>query len=301
MASKAAPEQRGITIDITPSAEAGEALTLRQQAGALVVIDRDSHANALEFIRGAKQLQRKIEEHWSRITRSVDDLKKNLLTLKRQDLAPVEDAIKSATAVALSYETIERERVRVEEERVRREAEATARVKREKEQRELEQAALKAEAGSKDLSEREQTFVDFYVRGSSAEKAAGLAGYKDPAGQATRLLATPKIVKAIAATRTAAEIRTQAAAKREAPLDVAPTQKVESQLGKAAGVRTTTNYSAAVDDLTKFRALYMAGKLPIEAAIPDPVYLNGQAVALKDTFEAAFPGCRLVKKTGIAG
>ena len=87
------PARPAVQLDIQPSPDAGEAITLRQQATQIVIVDKASHTRALEFTRGAKQLKRKIEDHWMRITRNVDDLKRNLLDLKRADLEPVEAAL----------------------------------------------------------------------------------------------------------------------------------------------------------------------------------------------------------------
>lgn len=302
MATKAPEKSKSIAIDISPSVEAGEALTLRQQATALVVTNKATHTNALEFIRGAKQLKRKIETHWSNITRSVDDLKKNLLTLKRQDLEPVDEAIAQAERVSLGYEQAENARAQAEADRNRIAAEEKAARERAAELDRLEQQALKAEAGSSDLSPRERVFVTHFLTWGNGSKAASVAGFKDAEKRGTLLLTMPKIQEAIRAQREAELIRQQATAKREQPLDV-QTKQVESRLGKAAGVSTRTTYSCDPDDLDleKLVAAIVAGSVEYGAIEPDLVFLNRQAVALKESFEAAYPGCKLVKKSGIAG
>jgi hypothetical protein len=293
-----------LNIDLRPAPEATQALTLREQANALIVSDRDSHTAALEFVRGAKQLKRAIEDHWSRITRSIDDLKRNMLTLKQQDLAPVEDALIRAGLVALTYENAERERQRVELERQRQENEARARREREAETARLEAQALEAEESSADLSAREQAFVMAYVSGigarGDARVAAERAGYKDADKQAARLLATEKIQKAIFAKRQAIELREQAAAQQAKPLDVvAP--KVESNLGKAAGVSTRLTYSGECLDFDALFDAVAAGRAPRSVLMVNGPELNAEARSLKESFEQAFPGCRLVKKQGLAG
>jgi len=76
----ASPNPSALTIDVTPSQEARQALELRTRASSLVIIDKASHTRALEEIQAAKQIRRKIVDHWARTKRAVDDLKKNLLT-----------------------------------------------------------------------------------------------------------------------------------------------------------------------------------------------------------------------------
>lgn len=306
MAAKQESKPKRIELDIAPAPEAREALTLKQQAGELVIVDRATHSQALEFIKGAKQLRRKIEEHWSRITRSVDEMKRNLLNYKREDLQPVEDAIARAERIALDYETAERRRIAEEEERRRREEEERATAARQAEIERLEREALKAEASSPDLSAREQKFVDAYVGGNGRAgdvfQAAKFAGFADPLKSGSKLIGTPKIQKAIAAARQAVEIRKQAEARRDAPLEV-ETVAVESELGKAAGVSSRTYYSAVIVDLAKFEAAVKSGAIGFEFVEPNQSALNEAAKRIKKAsiFGQAFPGVELRERKGIAG
>jgi hypothetical protein len=304
----AAPERKHIDLDITPSPEAGTGLTLHQQARSLVVVDKESHRNALEFVRAGKQLRRKIVEHWQRIKRNVDDLKKNLLDLERRDLEPVDLAIAEAERIALVFSQAEERRVREAEDADRRRREEQARTDRENQLAEQERKALELEADSPNLSNREQIFVEAIaarpvgVNQAVATAAADRAGYKDPAGASQRLLATPKIMDAIANKRAARELREQQAATRQQPLDVAPAGKFESQTARVAGMRTVTHYGCEEEiDLERFRAALLAGEIPIESVAPHMPTLNKAANDLKEAFEAAYPGCRLKKKTGLAG
>lgn len=294
------PPANTITIDLQPSPEAGQALTLRQQAVALSVVDQASHGAGLEFLRGAKQLQRKIEEHWKNITRGVDDLKRSMLTLKARDLAPVEAAISEAQSAILTYENAERERVRIETDRLREEREADARRMRELQLAREENDAARREAESENLSEREQVFVRAVVnRNMDPVSAAKAATFADPTKSAARLLASPKIVAALDALRAAAAIREQARAMSELPLTIiAPV--VASNLGRAVGVSTRTYYSCEVVDVEALLAAVIAGG-DSRALTPDTTYLNKQAAALRESFESVYPGCRLVKRQSIAG
>ena len=295
------PARPAVQLDIQPSPDAGEAITLRQQATQIVIVDKASHTRALEFTRGAKQLKRKIEDHWMRITRNVDDLKRNLLDLKRADLEPVEAALAQIDGRIVDYVNTEQRRQREEEDRQRRANEEQARRDRDAELARQEQEALDLEAQSPKLSMRERTFVDMVARGSEPLKVARIAGYKNPSEAAEKLMATPKIVDAIATAKTAMEIREQADALARQPIS-APAPHVESKLGRAAGTRLVTSYSCEPD--VDLDALFEAAILNPDlrrAFSANTVYLNQQARALRESFESVFPGCRLHKSTTVAG
>ncbi|MDH4290348.1 MAG: terminase small subunit [Aquincola sp.] len=293
-------ESSARSIDILPSPDATQALTLKQQATQLAVIDRSSHESALEMIAGGKKLKRAIEEHWSRIKRSVDDLKRNILALERRDVAPVEEMIATLTQRALAYSNAERERVRLEEEALRQEAEAKARQAREDELAHVGLLLERLEAESDECSPRERDFVRAFLMTRDATKAAEQVGYKDPEGRGARLLQTPKISKAIAAAESAAEIRRQASAVAAQPLDIV-VEKVEKQTGYVPGVSERKTYSCEVIDPAKFILAYLAGDIPTDAMVPNQTWLNKQAGQLQGKFEQAYPGCRLVTKQTIAG
>lgn len=307
-----APKSKPFEIDIKASPDAGEGLTIRTGASDLQVVDAESHELALEMMRGAKQLKRKIEDHWSKITRSVDDLKRTLLNLKRADVAPVDAAIEMLSGKALTYENAEKARAAAAQAVIDEQARKDAARQREEEDARAEQQALEAESASGELSVRELWFVtkvsDQYPDASELldpkflVKTCKEAGYKDAAGQVDKLLASKKIKDAIAGRRQARAIREQAAAQREQPLETT-TEKVEARLGKVSGVSTRTYYSAEVFDADKLIDAVIAGTVDRMALMPNETYLNAQAVALKEAklFDPAFPGVRLKKRQGHAG
>ena len=301
-AAQQAQPRKAVQLDIQPSPDAGEAVTLRQQAAEIAIVDKSSHTQALEFVRGAKQLKRKIEDHWMRITRNVDDLKRNLLDLKRADLEPVEAALAQIDGRIVEYVERENRRRREEEDRQRRENEERARQDRERELAEQEAEAARIEAQTETLSAREEVFVNAIVTHHFLpSRAAERAGYKNPIPTSVKLLATPKIADAIASRKAAAEIRQQAEAVKQQPLTVeAPS--VPSNLGRAAGTRMVTSYSCEPD--VDLDALFQAAILNPDlrrAFSANTVYLNQQARALRESFESVFPGCRLHKSTTVAG
>ena len=290
--------ERKLEITLLPSPEAAEGIALRATT-MLDVVDKESHELALNDLRRAKQIKRRIEEHWSRIKRNVDDLKRNLLDLERKDLEPVVAFIAARERQALDYQNGEARRVREEEDRRRRIAEEQARNDREALLRKMEAEALKAEASSPNLSPREQVFVDVVSSGTNWDLAAKQVGYKDPSA-GDRLMHTPKIIAAIESQRKARQIREQQQAERDRPLDVV-TKEVVRQTAKVIGTRNTVTYSARVDDIGKVWAAVTDGKISREVFLCNEVWLNQQARQLKEAFEQVFPGCTLIKKEGIAG
>lgn len=296
-------------IDLKPSPDAGEAVTVRQQAAMIVVDSKESHTEALEFLRGAKQLKRKIEDHWSRITRNVDDLKRTLLDLKRRDLEPLEAAIDTLNGRIVRFVEAEQERQRIEADRRRREAEEQARKDREIELARQEQEALDLEAQSPALSAREQQFALAWIalgpQGTpTLAQAAALAkrlAYKNPTETAQKLLATPKILDYVASQRAATALREQAEAVRRQPVAPAPVERVESRIGKVAGTKMMTTYAAEVYDLDALITAVGLNESLRPALAANTVYLNKQAGMLKESFEACFPGVRLLKRTTVAG
>ena len=295
------------SIDVAPSPDAGQGLSLQTRATALVVVDRGSHEQALELIRGAKQLKRAIEDHWSKITRGVDELKRNLLGLKNKDLAPIEAALAVLTERALTYSNAEERRARAEEETRRRAAEELARVDREAALALQELEAARFEESSPQLSARERIFVDQFMTSHTldtrlrAQQAAHWAKFADPAKAGARLIRTPKILEAIGVAQQALELRRQSAAVKQQPLNVVAPPKVDRQVGYVPGTSKRTTYAAEVTDPVKFILAYLAGDIPTDAMVPNQVWLNKQAGDLKEKFEQAFPGVSLVKKETIAG
>ena len=296
------PTTRAISIDITPSNEAQQGLALVTRAQALVVTDKRSHGDAKEFVQGAKKLKGVVEAHWKRITSTIDDTKRTLLKQKAEDVDPIESAISIVTTKVIDYENAEARRVREEEDRRRREAEAEARQRREHELAEQEAEALRLEAQSPKLSDREERFVSMVAGGlHTPQQAAKAAGYADPNAAAVRLVTSKKIVDAIASRKAAAAIREQAEAAKAAPLDVQPIAPVVSNTAKVAGQSSRTYYSAEVVDVEALIDAVVAGTVPRSVLMVNQPALNQAAKDGPDVFEKLFPGCRLVKRQGLAG
>lgn len=300
--AKTPAAQTALTIDLSPSPEASKGGALIIAARALVVADKSTHGQAKLFIRDLKGSIRNIEDFHKRTKRAIDDLKRTVLQHERDDVAPFQEAITIIEPRVIAYENAEDLRVQQEQDRLRRAAEEDARQRREQELAEQEAEALRLEALSGNLSEREEEFISRVVAGCLPEIAARQAGFKDPAGTANRLLKTLKIQNAIATRREANAIREQAIAQRAQPLTVRPVAAVESQTSKVAGTSTRTYYSADILDADKLIDMVIAGKVSRSVLLINQSWLNQQATDLKDAFESVYgPAARLVKKQGIAG
>lgn len=306
---------KAMTVTMEPSPKAGEAITLLHQAQGLTISDRTTHEAALTFIKGAKSLEKEIEQHYATIKKPLNEARNTVLDLEKQHLAPVRQAIDVAnrgiTAYVREQERIEREAAETQ----RRLDEDQQRKEREREAMRAEVEALKLEASSDDLSARERVMVDaivsllespaHYASPKDWEKTCRVAGYKDPVAAATKLIRSDKLGAAIAAQVQANAIRRESEAKRSAPI-IADVQPVESQIGSVSGTSLRTYYGCGSVDLT---ALILAAAENIKtgdgsvalALEPNRTYLSSQARDLKGMFERVHPYARLVKQDKVAG
>lgn len=263
--------------------------------------DADEDLKIQNELLASKRERKVIDETWG-ITQVMSQLHKRLV-------AGRERAGKMLDEAATIYQDIhnryarEQQRIADEENRRRRiEEEQRETARRAREQEELEAAAVKREAEMEGLSEREQRFVELVANGfNGPSTAARTSGYKDAEKAGERLMATPKIIAAIDALRDAAAIRQQAKAKTEEPL-VVDTPTVRANVTKAAGSRSVTTKSAAVDDADAFLAAVLDPKtratlgIPTDCLIIDEAKLNQHARNLGDIINR-WPGVRLVTKT----
>lgn len=258
--------------------------------------DEDAHVQT--FIRTANAGRKEVEEHWS-ITTVVHGLHRKLTAARARATTPYEDAATIAQGLHNRYAEEAKRKAREEEDRLRREAEARARQDRERELEQLEQQALDAEAATDGLSEREDTFVAEYHRTHDGYRAASQAGYAQPRSQAERLLANPKILRALQAFKERDATRRQAEAIRTAPVRV-ETPVVKPDLVKAGSDRE--HKAAEIFDADAFLAAVVdpttRAKLgiPVDTIAPNAVKLNEYARSLGELINR-WPGVRLKKTT----
>lgn len=277
--------------------EQAAVFTLAKARALTVPTNQEQDAEMQRFVKGTTADLKSAETHWA-ICATVHGFHKRLVAVRKRATDPLEEANRLSNALHNQYVQAEQRRVAQEQERVRVAAETKAREDREAELAAQEVAALKAEADSPVLSAREVLFVNALVSGVVPYAAAMHAGFKNSVQQAARLMALPKIQDAIQAKRTAAAIREQAEARRQAPLDV-QVETVKAHVSHADGHDRST-HSAEIVDPQAFVKAVMGGALniPLDCLMPNPVKLNEMARALRERI-SAWPGIRYVKSTKV--
>lgn len=252
------------------------------------------------FIRKTTADRKAAEAHWSPRS-AFFQMHKRLIAAEARATAPLERANTIGNNLHNAYVETERRRAAQEQDRVRREAEDKARLDRDAETARMEAEAERLEESTSSLSEREQAFVESYTGQHSqtrqdGHRSAQRAGFKDPFKAGARLLSLPKIQAAIKDRMSAQTIRTQAAAVKEAPLDV-EVQKVEANITGTAGRST---WSAELLDEAALINAIIEGKhgIPrdlLTIALPK---LNGYAVSMHELVDR-WPGVRSKKTTKV--
>lgn len=237
-------------------------------------VEEDERLTA--FIRKNTADKKEMEEHW-KITTLMHQFHRRLTAGRDRGVKVRDEVALIGNRLHNAYTEAERRRVNEENDRRRREQERLANEQRERELRDLEAKALSAEAGSPDLSEREQRFIDYYLSTKNAPQAARQAGYKEPDSQALRLLNSEKIKAAVAAKQQATEIRQQVAARREQPVEVSDFVEVKAQV--AGGDRTT--WGAQIYDEDAFISACMDPMTRTRHGIPADIVVAAMKRAIK--------------------
>lgn len=304
---------QNFSINLAPFPDEQAALAFKadaEQALACGLISAETHRSAQQLFRDGRRLKRAIEEHWSQVTRWLEDRKKDIRTIAAMDVEVVAPVTERLNTAILRYEEEDARRRRVQEERARQEQERQARERREADLAEMERQALAAEAASEDLSDRERAFVQrchssVGVNLTSERwlnDAARSCGFKQD-GYGLALFKKPKIQYAIEAMKQARALREQAAAVAEKPIEIEQ-PRVEAQTAKVAGVRTHTSYTAECFDFDLFIDKFVAGEVDRltfrTLAMPCVVAGNEMARALHENLDR-IPGWRHIKKVTKAG
>lgn len=260
--------------------------------------DQASDELVQKFVLGTTAMEKDYEEH-SSVKGLLWKLHKRAVSIHNRAAKPLEDAKTHATNLHNRYAEAERKRVAEENAKRQREADEKARKEREAELAKLEEAALRAEAGSDKLSEREQAFVEGYYAGrarGNATEAARMAGFKDPFASGARLLASDKVRKTLDGKRLAESIREQQKAVEQAPLDVTPIEEAVSNVGRAA--TDVTRRGAELLDADLLMQAVFDNKLgiPRDVLMVNEVKLNQYGRDLGDIVNR-WPGVRATKKT----
>ena len=259
----------------------------------------DEDAKLQTFIKDAAQQKKRVEQHWT-ITSVVHNLHRRLTARRAVSVDALDTAQNLANRLHNDYVDAERRRVAREAEEQRLANERKAQQERDEELERLEKEALKREAASADLSEREVAFVDAYIGGIGTQgdptASAKRAGYKNPSDQGTKLLATKKVKAAIDGKLEALRIREQAAAKSEQPLEV---REVEEPVADIQGIGTDVKrWKGEVLDEAAFIEAFRSGKygIPCDVFQVNPAKLNEYARSLQKRLDL-WPGVRAVSTT----
>src|SRR3990167_2753513 len=141
------------------------------------------------FIKTCNGAVKAATEHWD-ITSLFHGFHKRLVAARKRGEEPNAEAGAIAQRLHNQYKEQETRRAQEEEDRRRREETRKAAEDRQRDLARLEEQALKAEADSPALSEREQRFVELVAFGLNAPStSARTAGFKDAERQAERLMA----------------------------------------------------------------------------------------------------------------
>lgn len=246
--------------------------------------------------RYAKRIQaekKEVEEEWE-ITAVIHAFHRRMTSRRKVSTDALEQASERVNSLHNRYVESERRRVAEEQERLRREAEAKERQRQADEAAELERQAEEREAFAAELSPREQQLVTLIVSGVDAQIALRRVGYKDPAAAGKRLLEQPKITQAIASQLEAKQLREQAAAVKEQPVDV-EVETVRPNLTKGIAVDRATWSAELLDERALINAA-IAGQVPTDILKVDLVKLNEHARSLQENLNR-WPGVRAKKST----
>lgn len=278
------------------SLELRAANTLEQAARLRPPANSAEDETIQSFIRSANADRKEVEEHWT-VTSAIHQFHRRMTAQRDKPVKALERAAAIGQQLHNTYVETERRRAQEEEDRIRRQREEEARLQRERELAAAEEEAIRREGLSPTLSERENLFVDAYVRSGDGTRAATYAGFKDAAKQSVRLLSTQKVQAAIQAKRDAAAIREQAEAKRRAPLAVEHTE-VKPDITRSSGAVDRTTHSAELLNEAQLIAACIAGGhgIPQDILRVDPTKLNEYARSLQERINL-WPGVRYKKTT----
>lgn len=245
-----------------------------------------------KFIRQTSADNKTVVEHW-KITTTISAFHKRMTGKRKIATDALEEANKIGNDLHNAFEKEEARKAAAETERLRKIAEQEEADRRQRELDALEEEAIRREEAATDLTARETAFVDLYIARGDGLSAARAAGFKLPAKDAARLLTLKKIQDAIAAKRSAAEIRRQASVIQQQPL-IVDTPEVKPNVLKAAGSfqRAAPGSAELLDEAGLIDAIF-SGRFGIPRTILriDQAALNQEARDLGEQINK-WPGVR---------
>ena len=136
------------------------------QARAVIVANAEDYAAAGEFIVGCKALVDKIKSEFAEPKRKAHEAHKSIVAMEANALKPVEAAISTVSATALTWKREEDRKAK--EEHDRQEAERRAAMEKQR----LEEAATLEEWGEKDAAEQKLREAITPIRAAKFESVA---------------------------------------------------------------------------------------------------------------------------------
>lgn len=109
-----------------------QALTIKEQATGLQVVDATTYSAAGELLKALASMKKKIVEHYKPLKQAIDESKKKVLAQEKSDLGPVEKADEITRRNVTAYLDAEEKKRREAEAEAIRKAEAEAEKEREK-------------------------------------------------------------------------------------------------------------------------------------------------------------------------
>lgn len=272
-------------------------LAKRVQGGQALTAAEDE--NLQRAIRVTSEDKREVENHW-KITTTISSFHRRMTARRAQATDALDEANKIGNTLHNNY--VAAEQRRVQEENRRREEEIRRRQEEERaaEAARLELEAVKREEAAKDLSGREQVFVEQMARHGDGVRAARDAGFPDPAKSSARLLKMGKITAAIEAAQQAAQLRRQATAVQQRPIQTEPFVEERPNILKAPGAQTRSYHYGDLVDEQALVAAILSGKhgIPTDLLRIDTSKLNQYANDLGDRINR-WPGVSYRKETKV--
>lgn len=290
---------RGVVVFFRVAAE------LEQKAKNLVMAantlkpptDAASDQIVVNLLQRSNDGKKVAEEHWHPITSVVWNFHRWLTGRRKPTLDAHDEVVRIAQPLHNGWVAKEKRRVEQEAENARRENERAAQAERDRELQRLEDEALKLEASSEALSEREQRYVELVAYGlNSPVTSARSAGYRNPEQTAAKLGASAKIIAAIKGKQDAAALRRQGEARAAQPLEVESVRT--AKLNVATGARDTATWSGEITDEAATIEAFRSGKhgIPGDLFQINPVKLNEYAKSLHERLDL-WPGVKHKRTT----
>lgn len=266
--------------------------TLERSKALTLPTNGDEDVALQKFIRDTSAQNKAVVEHWQ-ITTAISRFHRTMTARRAIAEKALDTANERGNALHAQYVREEKRKADEENARRQRAAELEEQARRDRELAELEAEAVRREEAAAELSAREQTFVDLMFATGNAQQSAARAGFKNPAKESARLLGLAKIADAIEAKRSAAAIRTQAAAIKAAPLMVETPDAVKPDVQHAAGAFDRTTHSAELlNEAALIDAIFSGGYgIPRSILRIDQTALNAEARDLRERINR-WPGVR---------